>query len=198
MANEIHNYPIETYSLNDNDWLDVDMWNGMGYDSAKLQGFNFKNTIFSSLGRGSYYSVNNQIPTAANTPNSMEFSTIDFQSGVQLIASDTIEVLKNGVFNVQFSAQLSRTSGGSTQQISIWFRKNGFDIPNSNTHLNVQANAGKLVAAWNYFFNLNQNDTIQIMYSVTSTTIQLLHENADLAVPHPATPSVIVTINQVA
>ena len=198
MANEIHNYPIETYSLNDNDWLDVDMWNGMGYDSAKLQGFNFKNTIFSSLGRGSYYSVNNQIPTVANTPNSMEFSTIDFESGVQLIASDTIEVLKNGVFNVQFSAQLSRTSGGSSQQISIWFRKNGINIPNSNTHLNVQANAGKLVAGWNYFFDLNQNDTIQIMYSVTSTTIQLLHENADLAVPHPATPSVIVTINQVA
>lgn len=198
MANEIHNYPIETYSLNDNDWLDVDMWNGMGYDSAKLQGFNFKNTIFSSLARGSYYSVNNQIATVPNTPNSMEFSTIDFQSGVQLVASDTIEVLKNGVFNVQFSAQLSRTSGGSSQQISIWFRKNGIDVPNSNTHLNVQANAGKLVAAWNYFFNLNQNDTIQIMYSVTSTAIQLLHENADLAIPHPATPSVIVTINQVA
>jgi hypothetical protein len=174
------------------------MWNGMGYDSAKLQGFNFKNTIFSSLGRGSYYSVNNQIPTVANTPNSMEFSTIDFESDVQLIASDTIEVLKNGFFNVQFSAQLSRTSGGSSQQISIWFRKNGIDVPNSNTHLNVQANAGKLVAAWNYFFKLNQNDTIQIMYSVTSTAIQLLHENADLAIPHPATPSVIVTINQVA
>jgi hypothetical protein len=198
MANEIHNYPLEIYALNDNDYLDVDYFNGMGYDSAKLQGFNLKNTIFSSLGRGSYYSVNNQIPTVANTPNSMEFSTIDFESGVQLIASDTIEVLKNGVFNVQFSAQLSRMSGGSTQQISIWFRKNGIDIPNSNTHLNVQANAGKLVAAWNYFFNLNQNDTIQIMYSVTSTAIELLYQSADLAIPHPATPSVIVTINQVA
>lgn len=197
MANEIHNYPLEIYTLGDNDYLDVDFFNGMGYDSAKLQGFNIKNTIFSSLARGSYYSVNNQIPTVPNTPNSMEFSTIDFQSGVQLIASDTIEVLKDGFFNVQFSAQLSRTSGGSSQQISIWFRKNGIDVPNSNTHLSVQANAGKLVTAWNYFFDLNQNDTIQIMYSVTSTTIQLLHENADLVVPHPATPSVIVTINQV-
>jgi hypothetical protein len=197
MANEIHNYPLEIYTIGDNDYLDVDYWNGAGYDSSKLQGFNLKNTIFSSLARGSYYSVNNQIATLVNTPNSMEFSTIDFQSGVQLIGSDTIEVLKNGVFNLQFSAQLSRTSGGSSQQISIWFRKNGIDIPNSNTHLSVQANAGKLVSAWNYFFNLSQNDTIQIMWSVTNTAIQLLHENADLGVPHPATPSVIVTINQV-
>jgi hypothetical protein len=198
MANEIHNYPLEIFTIGDNDYLDVDFFNGVGYDSSKILGSSIKNTIFSSLARGSYYSVNNQIATVANTPNSMEFSTIDFESGVQLIASDTIEVLKNGVFNVQFSAQLSRTSGGSTQQISIWFRKNGIDIPNSNTHLNVQANAGKLVAGWNYFFDLSQSDTIQIMYSVTSTAIQLLHENADLAVPHPATPSVIVTINQVA
>jgi hypothetical protein len=198
MANEIHNYPLEIFTIGDNDYLDVDFFNGIGYDSSKILGSSIKNTIFSNLARGSYYSVNNQIATVPNTPNSMEFSTIDFESGVQLIASDTIEVLKNGVFNVQFSAQLSRTSGGSSQQISIWFRKNGIDIPNSNTHLNVQANAGKLVAGWNYFFDLNQNDTIQIMYSVTSTTIQLLHENADLVVPHPATPSVIVTINQVA
>lgn len=198
MANEIHNYPLEIYTIGDNDYLDVDFFNGLGYDSSKILGSSIKNTIFSSLARGSYYSVNNQIATVPNTPNSMEFSTIDFQSGVQLVASDTIEVLKNGVFNVQFSAQLSRTSGISSQQISIWFRKNGIDVPNSNTHLNIQAAAGKLLAAWNYFFDLNQNDTIQIMYSVTSTTIQLLHENADLAVPHPATPSVIVTINQVA
>ena len=197
MANEIHNYPLEIFTIEDNDYLDVDFFNGVGYDSAKILGSSIKNTIFSNLAQGSYYSVNNQIPTAPNTPNSMEFSTIDFESGVQLIASDTIEVLKEGVFNVQFSAQLSRTSGGSSQQISIWFRKNGSDVPNSNTHVNVQANAGKLVPAWNYFFDLNQNDTIQIMYSVTSTTIQLLHENADLVVPHPATPSVIVTINQV-
>ncbi len=198
MANEIHNYPLEIFTIGDNDYLDVDFFNGLGYDSSKILGSSIKNTIFSSLGNGSYYSVNNQIATVANTPNSMEFSTIDFESGVQLVASDTIEVLKNGVFNVQFSAQLSRTSGGSSQQISIWFRKNGIDIPNSNTHLNVQANAGKLVAGWNYFFDLNQNDTIQIMYSVTSTAIELLYQSADLAVPHPATPSVIVTINQVA
>ena len=197
MANEIHNYPLEIFTIGDNDYLDVDFFNGVDYDSAKILGSSIKNTIFSNLARGSYYSVNNQIPTVANTPNSMEFSTIDFQSGVQLIASDTIKVLKDGVFNVQFSAQLSRTSGGSSQQISIWFRKNGSNVPNSNTHVNVQANAGKLVTAWNYFFDLNQNDTIQIMYSVTSTAIQLLHENADLVVPHPATPSVIVTINQV-
>jgi hypothetical protein len=197
MANEIHNYPIEAYVIGDNDYFDVDMWNGSGYDTAKLQGFNIKNTIFSSLARGSYYSVNNQIPTSINSAIPMEFETIDFQSGIQLIGTDTIEVLKNGVFNVQFSAQLSRTSGGSSQQISIWFRKNGFDIPNSNTHLSIQANAGKLVASWNYFFNLNQNDKIQIMFSVTSTAIELLFETPNLSVPHPATPSVIATINQV-
>jgi hypothetical protein len=38
MANEIHNYPLQIYSLGDLDFMDVDTFNGVDYDSAKILG----------------------------------------------------------------------------------------------------------------------------------------------------------------
>jgi hypothetical protein len=131
----------------------------------------------------------------------MQTTTSDsFNNGVSVgldgLSNYTLfSVTESGVYNVQFSAQLSRVTGGSAQVISIWLRKNGTDVPNSATHVSMQANAGKLVAAWNFFVDINTTDKIQIMWSQNGA-INLLAETPDLALPHPAIPSVIVTINQ--
>lgn len=196
MANEIHNYPLTATDIN-NCFFDVDQFNGVGYDSKKVPTSVMAEGIMYNNSKGCYYDITTQSALSANTPTAMKFANIGFEQGVQLVSGNKIKVLNAGTFNLQFSAQLSRTTGGSAQQISIWFRVNGTDVGFSNTHTSVQANAGKLVASWNYFFDLFANDEIQIMYSVSSTAIQLLHEVADVVVPHPATPSVIVTINKV-
>jgi hypothetical protein len=49
MANEIHNYPLEIFTIGDNDYLDVDYFNGVGYDSAKILGLSLKNTLKSGM-----------------------------------------------------------------------------------------------------------------------------------------------------
>ena len=54
MANEIHNYPLEIYSIGDNDYLDVDFYNGVGYDSSKIKGMNLKAGKFTMLTPSSY------------------------------------------------------------------------------------------------------------------------------------------------
>lgn len=45
MANEIHNYPLEIYTISDNDYLDVDFFNGVGYDSSKILGSSMRNSL---------------------------------------------------------------------------------------------------------------------------------------------------------
>jgi len=196
MANEIHNYPLTATDV-DNAFFDIDQFNGLGYDSKKVPSQVLSEGVMKHNAHASYYSQFTQTATGANSPQVMEFSQIDFEQGVQWVSGNKIKVGSDGVYNLQFSAQLSRTSGGSSQQISIWFRKNGTDIATSNTHLSVQANAGKLVAAWNYMLQCNANDEIQIMWAVTDTAVTLIYQAADLSVPHPATPSVIATINKV-
>jgi len=49
MANEIHNYPLEIFTIGDNDYLDVDFFNGVGYDSSKILGSNLNAGKYSAL-----------------------------------------------------------------------------------------------------------------------------------------------------
>ena len=51
------------------------------------------------------------------------------------------------------------------------------------------------MAAWNYFIKLNAGDYIYLMWTATSTNITMVNAVANAV--HPASPSIIVTLNQV-
>lgn len=140
---------------------------------------------------------------AINTIAPIQYNSVQDSNGISILVDDTygtpnvIAFDKAGVYNIQFSAQLQRSSGGSSQQVSIWLRQNEVDIANSNTHLNVQANAGYLVASWNFFVSVGDGEGVQIMWTQTDA-INIQYVAADLVIPHPATPSVILTVNKIA
>jgi len=129
----------------------------------------------------------------------MSADTTTLSNGVVLSADTRFVVLNSGVYNLQFSAQLSKTSS-NTDEIAIWFRKNGIDIPESNTEMQVakQGAFGKLVAAWNYVDQLNANDYLEIVWASADITYELLWQPLQTS-PYakPSTPSIIVTLTQV-
>jgi hypothetical protein len=100
-----------------------------------------------------------------------------------------------GVYNVQFSAQLHKTSGGGPTQIYIWFRVNNVDIPNSATVLSLANNGDLLVAAWNFFTPLTAGQYVEIMWRASSSNIELQRNTTIPSVP--GIPSVIATIERV-
>jgi len=128
----------------------------------------------------------------------MSANTSSLSSGVVLSGGTKFVVLNSGIYNLQFSSQLNKTSSG-TDEIAIWFRKNGVDLPNSNTEMQVpkQGSTGKLVAAWNILEQLNANEYLEIVWASADTTYELLGEPAQTT-PYakPATPSIIVTLTQ--
>ena len=202
MGIKINEYTNEIFAINDLDYFDSDAWDGVGFKSSKLSGATLKTQVEAWAGKkfGSFFDSSTQT-CASGTITAMQTATSDsFNNGV-LVGLDgfsnptLFSVTETGVYNVQFSAQLSRVTGGSAQTISIWLRKNGTDVPNTATHVSLQANAGKLVAAWNFFVDIADTDKIQIMWSQNGA-INLLADSPDLALPHPAIPSVIITINQ--
>lgn len=151
----------------------------------------------------SAHSAVQQTALAANTGYAMNFNTVDISSNIS-VANDgsgnptRITPVESGVYNIQFSAQIQRTTGGASATIDIWFKQGGVDIPNSNTSVNIQANAGYLVASWNFFTFIDTslpNPYVEIMWATTDTAVSL-QQQASNAV-HPATPSVIVTVNKV-
>ena len=154
----------------------------------------------SGLNYGSFYDTITQI-AAIDTPTPMKLNTTDFVNGFSiendLLGNPTrIKADRTGKYNLQFSAQLERTLGGNTRQVDIWIRINDIDVPFTNTSVNVQANAGRLVAAWNFFISLNANQYVQIMWA-QNDTIYIAYDIANLTIPYPATPSVIATIVEV-
>lgn len=152
--------------------------------------------IWKSISRGSFYSTLSQAALAINTAYAMTLNNTDtaVTNGVSIVSGSRMTVATAGVYNLQFSAQLDRVSGSGTDTVDIWFRKNGVDIPNSNTKITMtgNANACKTVSAWNFITDMVANDYIEIMWATTSTTIQIIYEAASS--PHPATPSLIATL----
>ena len=147
---------------------------------------------------GSFYDTTTQ-SVASGQVKAMELNTTDISGGISIANNSLgrptrITVNTTGVYNLQFSAQLNRTTGGSAKQIDIWFAVNDVNISNSNTGVTMQANDGKIVAAWNFFVSLTAGQYVELMWT-QNDAIDILAEVA--GVNYPATPSVIVTMNKI-
>ena len=141
---------------------------------------------------GTFYDTTTQTAAAINTAYAMTFNATDLTVGVYLGSpTSRVYVDTEGVYNIQFSAQMDNTSGGS-HLAYIWYRLNGADVSNSASQVRLKGTDGELVAAWNFVANLKAGDYIELMWSVTDTAVQITASAA--AAPVPGIPSVILTI----
>ncbi len=147
---------------------------------------------------GQFYDLTDQSGSSGSV-QSMQLGVTDISEGVSIVSGSQIKVEHNGVYNLQFSAQLENTVNTNIV-FNIWFAKNGNSIPNSNTHVDVakaqSAQLGKVPAAWNFLSDLNDNDYLEIKWTCNDNG-GILH--TDAGTPSiPGTPSVIATITQIA
>jgi len=105
-------------------------------------------------------------------------------------AKTVISSLVPGYFNIQFSLQISKSSGGSAFTW-VWPRINGLDIVDSNTKLAIQGTNAEVVAAWNFVLPLNVGDKFQLMWAADSTNVTIYREAANAF--SPAIPSSIIS-----
>ena len=147
---------------------------------------------------GQFYDMTTQSGSSGSI-QSMKLNTTDLSEGVSIVSGSQIKVENSGVYNLQFSVQLENTVNTNIV-FNIWFAKNGNSITNSNTHIDVaraqSAQLGKVPAAWNFLSHLDDNDYLEIKWTCNDTG-GILHYDAGTP-SIPATPSVIVTITQIA
>ena len=104
-----------------------------------------------------------------------------------------------GLYNIQFSAQL-HTTANEACDFSIWFAKDNTNLPNSNTDFSIEkvSGGGFAVAALNTLEPISSGSYVELYYSHTTNNGQLQYKPAQSTPTRPATPSVIVTVTQVA
>jgi len=136
---------------------------------------------------------------SANTAYSATFNTTDFSQGVSLISGSRITVSNTGIYNIQFSTQL-HTTANQAVDFSIWFAMTGSDIANSNTDFTIEKinGGGFQVAALNFLTSISSGSYIELKYSKTTSQGQLQAKGIQSTPTRPATPSVILTVTQIA
>jgi hypothetical protein len=136
---------------------------------------------------------------SADTAYSATFDTTDFSQGVSLVSGSRITVSNTGLYNIQFSSQL-HTTANQAVDFSIWFAMTGSNIANSNTDFTIEkiAGGGYVVAALNFLTRITSGSYVELKYSKTTDQGQLLAQGTQSTPTRPATPSVIVTVTQIA
>jgi len=142
--------------------------------------------------------------TAANTTTAyaITLNTTDYSNGIYVSNSSRINVRNYGIYNLQFSIQFKNTTN-DVQDVDIWFRKNGTNIADSNSRFSLPARKSSgdpshLIAALNFFLELQANDYVEVMWRVTDTGVSIEHFGTSTSPTRPAVPSAIVTMTYIA
>jgi hypothetical protein len=138
--------------------------------------------------------------TTANTATLMTLNTTDFANGVS-IASSKITVANAGIYNLQFSAQFQNTDN-QIQDIRIWLKQNGTDIPGSTGYVSIparkSASAGEeahQITGWNYYLSMTAGQYVEIYWSATLASVTIQHYAAGITPTSPSTQSVVATLS---
>ena len=149
---------------------------------------------------GSFNSTQDQTIASTTTAYAMTYNVTDFSDGVSLANSSQLVAGYSGIFNLQFSAQIINTDS-QIQDVSIWFKKSGTNIANSNSQFSVPnrhgSTDGALIAALNIYVDLAKDQYVEIMWSASSTLVSLDYIATQSSPTRPATPSVIATMSYV-
>jgi hypothetical protein len=142
--------------------------------------------------------------TAANTTTAyaVAFNTTDYSSGVYLSNSSHLNVRNYGIYNIQFSLQFKNTTNDS-QDVDVWFRKNGTNVAASNSRFGMPSRKSSgdpshVIAALNFFIELQANDYIEIMWRVSDVGVIMENYPTSTTPDRPSVPSAIATMNYIA
>jgi hypothetical protein len=166
-------------------------------------------TTFTGITRGAYgssqashtagvYVAEAQPVPSSTTELVVSLTATDTANGIDLDPTDITKVVAAvaGYYNIQFSAQLL-TFDSSIDNVTLWFRQNGVDVPYSAGIVSIPAihggKPGAAIVSWNLVMALNAGDYFQlIMASDSGNTVAATYPPGTAPV-HPASPSIILT-----
>jgi hypothetical protein len=165
--------------------------------------FFYGSGVHLSFPYGQFQSNVDQNAAAIGVAYAVTYTQSDFIDGITLSSGSRLTVPTEGVYAVTFSIQFKNTTNGA-QDIDIWLRKNGTDVPDTNSRFSIVARKGAgnpshLIATTTVMVELAANDYVQLMWHVTDVGVNIEHFPAVTAVPGttpaiPATASAIVQV----
>ena len=119
-------------------------------------------------------------------------------NGVSINATDLtkIDFAVAGIYNIQFSMQMLNYDG-TIDDVTIWLRQNGVDIPYSAGVATIPAIhggvAGSAIISWNLVLPVNAGDYVQLLFASTTGNSVAATYAAGTSPVHPVSPSIIIS-----
>ena len=146
---------------------------------------------------GSFYDATDQVAVSTTTAYPITFSNTSIKNNIAITNNSELRVASIGYYNIQFSVQLANNDN-ATQDIDIWFRKNGTDIANSNSRFGLapRKSAGDpyhVIGALNFIVFMTPADYVQLYWRTSNVNAYIEYYAASSSPDRPAIPSVILT-----
>jgi hypothetical protein len=146
---------------------------------------------------GSFYDTTDQTAASTTVAYPITLNSTAISNGVTVSNSSELHFTYPGYYNLQYSIQLSNNDN-TTQDVDIWFRKNGSDIADSNSRFGLapRKSAGDpyhVIAALNFIVDVTPNDYIQLYWRTSNTSTYIEYYTAPSSPTRPAIPSIILT-----
>jgi hypothetical protein len=154
----------------------------------------FQQVLLGFNNYGSFLSTATQTNPVGGAANAVTYDTTMENYGVYVDSVNTsrVYVVRDGVYNFQFSAQLDHTGGGSVT-FFIWYAIGGTPVANSATKMVLSGPNDEKCAAWNFVTSMAAGTYFELMWSSSDTAAVLAAAAASS--PVPAVPSVILTVS---
>ena len=152
---------------------------------------------------GSFWDSTSQVAALANTAYAIKLRQTDAASrGIRIISNERITFDHAGIYSITFSIQFSNTDN-SIHDTNIWLRKNGVDLPASDSRFSVIARHGSVdgnvIGCVNFALGVTTNDYLELMWATSNVAAYIHAETAQTSpFAHPSIPGIICTVVQVA
>ena len=188
-----------THGINDRVWL----FNGYAWDRLDLGGTGGGTTVVGSTGYwGSFWDTTVQGITSATIAYTLSLNNTDPDSfGVSITGSNRILFAHDGVYNIQFSAQVFNKTNNTIHDATFWLRKNGSDVADSAGVVSIPGKhtgiTGAAIPSWNYILGITAGSYLQLMWHGSNTDLSIEPLINGTSPIHPLSPSLILTAQQV-
>ena len=142
------------------------------------------------------FDTTTQTNPSAASGNAFNYNTVADSRGITVVSGSMIQVANSGVYNIQFSAQLEKSSANK-EDVDIWLAKNNVGVPWSATTIVVEGSSDRQVAAWNFFLSMDTNEYAQLYWHSDDLNVVALAASGHTVPAHPDIPSIILTVNNV-
>jgi hypothetical protein len=146
---------------------------------------------------GLFFSTTSQTLVATNTAKPIDFEITYLANGVEVNAGteSRMYVSYDGVYNFQFSGQLSSTNS-SSKTVYVWIVRNGVDIGYSTHAYSISGSGTSTEISWNFNIDLQAGNWIEFEWAADNTNVTL--SKVSPTSPHPGIPSAVCAVSYVA